>query len=1107
MSACQLNINGLSSHCISALDNYLSDHNIAIMALQETGDHINKPPRFTGKAAFFKFVTHGVGILVNPALKPQLVPSLCPNNMEFISVMCTIDNENVLICSAYCPPSDSSLKPLLEVVQRAWSYCKSNGVNSMICFGDFNARNVVWGDHRDNSKGKELQNMLDSKQDYYLSSPGMPTFVSLNPAGSSVIDLVISAGNISSQIQGSFVDVETELFSGAPVRGHYPIFTNLSYSKLKCKEFDRLDLYNCDWESWTEYLETRVQYLLPLLDEEHTPDLLLSSLSSAIAETNTINIPTKKVCCHSKPYWSSTLKLLSGDLREKRARFSSRSTPRNKQLHEEAKVAFTDALITEKNDWVHRKLEGLNVRQSEEFWSKYKHVFGSLPDNSIGNLSDEGVLITNDTKKEDLMFKTFFKGGHLKNRNFDEDHYQEINRELTEIINEVDDPEVQEDDTLNSRILLSEVNDAIAKQKMNDKSMDTYGIHPIMLKKFGSKTRDFINRLFNIILSDGKWQWTDSLTSMIKKEGKDDYMKPGSYRPICISSYLGKIMERILERRLVVHAVGEGIIDEAQEGFLPRKNTSRYLYRMIASLKEAQRAKLTSLLLLIDFEKAYDSVPVSCLIVKLHRLGIKGRILKLLYSFLSTRTTKLKINDSIGPLRILELIGLPQGAVLAPILFILYVSDLLDHKTLPVGARQWAQSFKFADDGSVVVVADNISDCISTMQIICDYISEWCRKWRLVINCSKNKTETMVIQPKKSDTITPGTQLKISGKSIAYVSQSRVLGLIIDDRLTFEGHAKSKLRACWYAWHTLSKKTNRSRGLNSSSLLMLFKCIVLNKILYASPVWLKSNTHIFRDFFARVQLKIVGAEFYPPNDVMGALLGLPPLEVMDDINSLKFILKCLTTQDIMSGMAYQLEVTPKHPFYSHIILVKQFLAWDSGYSTRLNNRNLELATITNTRRFFYTKETINKYQCFLWNRRLNSETSKLFADTDIAADMNRVQEHPLVRRCEKRKDNIHYLDFIHGRSCRFMNFRKTVGRSVSNICEDCNVMVDSAYHKLFICPTFDGIFRQNFIDNIGDTDYRESVIFSLNIEVRRNYRYLVDHICQGSSYDYLDILS
>ena len=100
--------------------------------------------------------------------------------------------------------------------------------------------------------------------------------------------------------------------------------------------------------------------------------------------------------------------------------------------------------------------------------------------------------MTKDAIKEELMFKSFFKGRHLKNRNFDDEHYNDINKELKKIINEVDNHEVSEDDTLNSRILLFEVNDAIAKQKINDKSMDTYGIHPIMLKKFGFKTREFI---------------------------------------------------------------------------------------------------------------------------------------------------------------------------------------------------------------------------------------------------------------------------------------------------------------------------------------------------------------------------------------------------------------------------------------------------------------------------------------------------------------------------------------------------------------------------------------------------------------------------------------
>ena len=100
------------------------------------------------------------------------------------------------------------------------------------------------------------------------------------------------------------------------------------------------------------------------------------------------------------------------------------------------------------------------------------------------------------------------------------------------------------------------------------------------------------------------------------------------------------------------------------------------------------------------------------------------------------------------------------------------------------------------------------------------------------------------------------------------------------------------------------------------------------------------------------------------------------------------------------------------------MLAKQFLVWDSGDNTRLNNRNLELATITNTRRFFYSKETMDKYQCFIWNRRLNAEATKLFTDVDITADMNRVLQIPLIRRRERRKNNVHYLDFIqfHGRT-------------------------------------------------------------------------------------------
>ena len=672
-----------------------------------------------------------------------------------------------------------------------------------------------------------------------------------------------------------------------------------------------------------------------------------------------------------------------------------------------------------------------------------------------------------------------------------------------------------DESSLNQLITISELNEAIHKQKTDAKSTDSYGIHPIMLKHFGSKTREFITMLFNRILEHGVWQWTASLTSMIRKEGRDNYLKPGSYRPICISSYIGKLLERIIERRLVLFGVNSGIIDQEQEGFLPKKNTSRYLYRMISSLHEARRRKLTSIILLIDFEKAYDSIPVKCLLVKLHRFGVRGRVLRLLASFLSTRTTNIKINDSIGPLRILMMIGLPQGAVLAPILFILYISDLLNHRNLPSPTREWVQTFKFADDGSVMVVGKNEEDCVSSMQSICDYITEWCSFWRLAVNCAHNKTEAMIIRPlQRRRSAAPvisahRSLLSISGKEINYVRKSKVLGILIDDELKFDYHAKFKLQQSWYAWQHLKKNTTRVRGLNSSSLSILFKTVVLTKILYASPIWLERNIKVFKDLFARAKLKIIGSEYFPPNDVMEVILALPPLDLLSEVTTLKFVLKCMTSKDLMTGLMHQIAETPGHQCYGHIQLVKKYLAskTNTSDSTGIGTiRNFELGRVEDSD-LIYDKNSIAKFMSQQWNRRLRADGSLLFKNDNVRVETFEIIRSPFIRRFENRRNNVQYIDFIHGRSARFMDFRKKVGLTTTDICEDCEDSRDSVDHKLFHCSQFQGHIRDNFIDSIGDADYKEAILFSGNIDTRNKFRELVDNICSTSSYDYRQVLN
>ena len=155
--------------------------------------------------------------------------------------------------------------------------------------------------------------------------------------------------------------------------------------------------------------------------------------------------------------------------------------------------------------------------------------------------------------------------------------------------------------------------------------MDMDGFHPLLLKKLPSVAISFLANMFNKVLTKGKWIWESAMVSFIRKMDKASYLVPG---PITISSYISKIFERILKQRLLFYCQRRDVIDVTQEGFLPQRSTTRYLYKMTASVLEARRRKLSVMLLFLDFEKAFDSVPTTAMIYKLNMLGVSGSFLR-----------------------------------------------------------------------------------------------------------------------------------------------------------------------------------------------------------------------------------------------------------------------------------------------------------------------------------------------------------------------------------------------------------------------------------------------------------------------------------------------
>ena len=876
MPICQININGLSAQVETTLEQFIHKRSIDVLALQEVRNKELRQDLFPGMTTFSQPCGQGVSISVSNKLYPQNLPALIDKDLSIVYVLTTIGGKPTVLASAYCspnPPSDcSTLKKLLENILNAWKYCENNSITNFIVLGDFNARNRMWGDKLDNPRGRLLKEFTH-KWDCEVSAPDANTFITRT--GGSVIDLRLSFGRSKQYLCTPWIDTSDlhELFTGAPERGHIPVISHYRYnndiSTKHRKGCNTVFNYECaDWPQWSKYLDSILSNKLLEINNgivTHTPEELYRFFLESVNDASDRHIPHKRVCSHSKPYWSLTLTTLSEKLRTAQKTYLSNSTLSNKELYINCRDEFKTALVKEKNDWIHTKLEKLNARDCKLFWKTYSRQFLSQDENFISNLcnSDTNKMAHTEADKEKLLFETFFSGKHLINKEFDDHHYQTTVDRLSVIKDQsFEGPDVPTADkqilldVLNDEINVEEVITSITAQQASGKSKDGDKVHPKMLKCLSQSSCKYLTLLYNTCFEKGVWPWQSSQVVFIKKADKETYLCPGSYRPLTLSAYVGKIFERVLERRLRNFCCEEGIIDEAQEGFLPARNTTRYLYKMMSSLHEVKRRKMVALLLLLDFEKAFDSVPIPCMLIKLFDYGIRGKFLGILHSFLTGRKVKLKINNHIGPERICELIGLPQGAVLSPLLFIIFIADLLKTQNLPPTIRDCTQCFKYADDGSVSVIGNNPLQCQQNMQIVCDYISGWCKKWRMVVNCNVNKTEVIILNTAGYNSITPTSPISpvnIGGDELLYVKKSKVLGLIIDEDLSFLPHANKALQSCWYTWFRLSDKTTRKRGLNTATLTLLFKTVVLTKLFYAAPVWLDKRLARHLKIFSQEQ--------------------------------------------------------------------------------------------------------------------------------------------------------------------------------------------------------------------------------------------------------------
>ena len=637
------------------------------------------------------------------------------------------------------------------------------------------------------------------------------------------------------------------------------------------------------------------------------------------------------------------------------------------------------------------------------------------------------------------------------------------------------------------------------------KSFDPDQLHPSMIKRLPPTVVNILHKIFNLCLTQGIWIWDSSNVIFLKKVGKSNYMKAGSYRPITMASFVGKIMERILERRLRQHCEFYDLLDDEQEGFRAGRNTTRYLYKLVANLKEAQRRKFTTFLLCLDFEKAFDSVWLKGLIVKLHAWNINGKFLGLINSYLLDRKVILIINKAQGISRKCGEYGVPQGSVLSPLLFIMFISDMFKSNI-----KEYSSIFKYADDGSVAIIHEDIHICNSLAQEVCNNLTIWCYKWRMIVNCDKDKTECLIILPKKhaSNISTTTSNLFIAGKKIEFAKSTSILGLEIDDKLNFQNHANKKVQQCWFAWFNITKNCTRYRGLNISSLVILFKTVVSAKLFYAAPVWLNTmNQQAFRSLYAKACLKISGATHYAPQDIIHVATGLEPLILQYKLICTKFILKALSSDDSMKALLYQLEESKQHPFHYHLQLAKTYL--ESRYSNVSFGSRRAYSSIAevNPMLLRYSVYDIQDLKDNLWKEYLSDKTSSTsknnFDVNSISSMLSRYSPDPwdkshvskhLFPRSSRRSTDTKTMGVLHGHDLSFASFKHTVGLAHSAMCTTCD-KCDNNIHQVLECPKFNCEFRNKLKELVSNSfSMVHGILISANREQIKCFRNLAQII-------------
>ena len=684
----------------------------------------------------------GVLLCVKPYLNPVVEVHSTSNEVLFVSLH--VNGSPLKIIAAYRTPSmtQSENEDFVNFLRD-----KLIHQNNFVLVGDFNYPRIDWPNlSSDTYNSNIFLNFLNENHLYQKVSE--PT------RGENILDLCLSTD------EDMVRDVEVfETFSTSD----HNYFTCNIFASIHIEPPRVFPNFSCaNWDMIRSYLSC-VDWLelFRNCDCETMWTTLKNIIYNAVNLYVPLTVPTHK---SNTPWSNNFIKRLIRNKKRKWRKFKNRSTVRNKREYNNFSKHVKKEIFSAKCTYEKGKFLDKN-RSPKQFHSYMNRMTNSKNDSKIPPLQVNGEIFTNGPDKAHILASHYNSVFTVDNGNYPEcQQYMPMNSFCT--LNVTDENVLAAIRSMNPNG--SPGQDNIYPQFI--KSMSCYLILPLKLL--------FQKSIDSAVIPD---DWRKGIIIPIYKNNNEP-TDAASYRPICLTSVVCKLLERIIHSYFIQYLNFNNLISEMQHGFLKSKSTTTNLLQSLNDWTKSLDAKTPVDVIYIDLAKAFDSVSHPKLIHKLQKIGVGGTLLHWLSGFLSQREQSVRVQNYLSPPSPVTS-GIGQGTILGPLLFILYVNDVTQCFSSVTNIQLYADDAKLygsATEETCRVIQDDLSNA-------CNYFS----KWQLKINV--NKCQVMCIGHNN-----PQSRYFIDNEPLPIETYCRDLGITFTNDLNVRKHCLRIIRNAYY---------------------------------------------------------------------------------------------------------------------------------------------------------------------------------------------------------------------------------------------------------------------------------------------------------------------